>query len=136
LCSVPPQWTDEMAPEPDVVVGQGRAVARIADLLELFDIVRRLLEQQRGPLARKGKDAACVKRKTPQRVSDAESDAPMYAVHRRVVRHRKLDRANRKLDRATVSGVVVVTNRTSEAECESETLAKTRKQRRSSRTAR
>ena len=40
--SVPPQWTDLVSPDPEVVIGNGRAPLRIADLLELADLVERL----------------------------------------------------------------------------------------------
>ena len=40
--SVPPQWTDLASPEPEVVMGNGRALFRVADLMELIDLVDRL----------------------------------------------------------------------------------------------
>lgn len=45
--SVPPHWTDLASPEPEVVMGRGRAVLRVSDLLALADLVERL----RGKLA-------------------------------------------------------------------------------------
>jgi hypothetical protein len=42
VCSVPPQWTDIVAPDPEVVLGGGRSLFRVADLLELADLVSRL----------------------------------------------------------------------------------------------
>lgn len=42
VCSVPRQWTDLVAPSPDVVIGGGRAPFRVADLLELSQLVTRL----------------------------------------------------------------------------------------------
>ena len=47
VCSVPRQWTDVVAPDPEVVIGEGRALLRVADLLELADLVARLVEQER-----------------------------------------------------------------------------------------
>jgi hypothetical protein len=47
VCSVPPQWTDSVAPDPEVVMGQGRALFRILDLLELASLVTRL-SRERG----------------------------------------------------------------------------------------
>ena len=44
ICSVPPQWTDLVAPDPEIVLGGHRAVFRVADLLELA----RLVDQLRG----------------------------------------------------------------------------------------
>jgi hypothetical protein len=41
ICSVPPQWTDTVAPDIEVVVGQGRALFRVEDLLELASLVAR-----------------------------------------------------------------------------------------------
>jgi hypothetical protein len=48
ICSVPRQWTDVVAPDPEVVLGEGRALHRVADLLELADLVSRLIKQRRG----------------------------------------------------------------------------------------
>jgi hypothetical protein len=42
VCSVPPQWTDLAAPDPETVLGQRRALFRVADLLELARLVERL----------------------------------------------------------------------------------------------
>ena len=45
VCSVPPQWTDLVAPDPEIVIGEYRALFRGADLLELG----RLVDQLRRP---------------------------------------------------------------------------------------
>ena len=42
ICSVPRQWTDLVAPEPEAVIGGGCASFRVADLLELEGLLRRL----------------------------------------------------------------------------------------------
>ena len=66
VCSVPRQWTDVEAPDPEIVLGKGRAVLRLADFLELADFVRRLLENE--PKERRGSkaiNAASVKLTTP-----------------------------------------------------------------------
>jgi Family of unknown function (DUF5372) len=42
IWSVPPQWTDLVAPDPEVVMSHGRAVLRFADVVELADLVDRL----------------------------------------------------------------------------------------------
>lgn len=42
VCSVPPQWTDLVAPDPEVVIGAQRALFRVADLLELARLVKQL----------------------------------------------------------------------------------------------
>ena len=40
--SVPPQWTDRVAPDPEVVMGTRRALFRLADLIDLARLVERL----------------------------------------------------------------------------------------------
>ena len=35
VCSVRPQWTDVVAPDPEIVLGGQRALFRVVDLLEL-----------------------------------------------------------------------------------------------------
>ena len=50
IWSVPPRWTDLMSPDPEVVMGNGRAALRFADLLELVDLVDRL-RADRHPIA-------------------------------------------------------------------------------------
>jgi hypothetical protein len=42
VCSVPPQWTDVVAPDPEIVMGGQQALFRVADLLELVRLVDRL----------------------------------------------------------------------------------------------
>jgi hypothetical protein len=42
VCSVPPQWTDVVAPDPEIVMGEQRALFRVRDLLELARLVDRL----------------------------------------------------------------------------------------------
>lgn len=39
VCSVPPQWTDVVAPDPAIAIGKRRAVFRVADLMELAQLV-------------------------------------------------------------------------------------------------
>jgi hypothetical protein len=39
VCSVPRQWTDLVAPDPEIVIGGGRAFFRVGDLLELARLV-------------------------------------------------------------------------------------------------
>jgi Family of unknown function (DUF5372) len=52
--SVPPQWTDLVAPDPEIVIGEYRALFRVADLLELA----RLVDQPgRSEAPRKSPDA-------------------------------------------------------------------------------
>jgi len=62
VCSVPRQWTDVVAPDPEVVMGGGRALLRVADLLELADLVARIREGRRKTdPGRKANSAADVK---------------------------------------------------------------------------
>jgi hypothetical protein len=44
--SVPPQWTDLVGVDPEVVVGHGRALFRFVDLMELTRLVKRLSNQR------------------------------------------------------------------------------------------
>lgn len=67
-CTVPPQWTDAAAPDPDVVLGEGRPLLRIADLLELADLVARLRQgAPNGSARRKQNYVANVKATIPRR---------------------------------------------------------------------
>lgn len=50
VCSVPPQWTDLVAPDPEIVMGERRALFRLADLVELARLVERL--GQHDPVVR------------------------------------------------------------------------------------
>jgi hypothetical protein len=42
IYSVPPQWTDLVSPDPEIVMGKGRALYRVVDLLELALLMDRL----------------------------------------------------------------------------------------------
>ena len=42
ICSVVPQWTDVVAVDPEIVMGQGRALFRVADLMELAHLIELL----------------------------------------------------------------------------------------------
>ena len=42
VCSVRPHWTDVVAPDPEIVLGEQQALFRVADLLELARLVDRL----------------------------------------------------------------------------------------------
>ena len=52
VCSVPPQWTDLVAPDPEIVLGKHRALFRVADLFELARLVDQIRE--RGSLRKIG----------------------------------------------------------------------------------
>ena len=68
ICSVPPQWTDIAVPDPEVLMGQGRALFRVADLVELARLVTRLSAEKgaEAPVGCKDKSAADVKQFVPQ----------------------------------------------------------------------
>ena len=42
VCSVPPQWTDVVAIDPEIAIGAHRALFRAVDLMELVGLVDRL----------------------------------------------------------------------------------------------
>ncbi|MGO9837458.1 MAG: DUF5372 family protein [Polyangiaceae bacterium] len=129
VCSVPPQWTDDVAPDPEIAIGERRAVVRVADLLELAELVDRLVSQQRHPRARKGNDAARVSPTSPLPRTKVANVAPASRSQGRTP-------AAFALDGTCVSGVIVVTKKRSEVGCRNGPIAKTRRPRPSSRTAR
>ena len=49
ICSVPPQWTDVASPGPEVVMGRGRAILRVVDLMGLARFVEQLSARRRVP---------------------------------------------------------------------------------------
>jgi hypothetical protein len=49
--SVPPQWTDVVAADPELVMGEGRALFPVADLMELARLVARSRQAARGEKA-------------------------------------------------------------------------------------
>ena len=63
--SVPPQWTDLVAPDPEIVIGEHRALFRVADLLGLARLVEQL--GRRDSLKRPGHVRSCVMVMLPQR---------------------------------------------------------------------
>jgi len=46
VCSVPLQWTDLAATDPEIVLGKQRALFRVADLLELAQLVDQMRERR------------------------------------------------------------------------------------------
>ncbi|WP_352907911.1 DUF5372 family protein [Mesorhizobium sp. M0816] len=66
--AVPPQWTDLANPDPEVVMGNGRALLRTVDLLELASLVGRLSGKSLRDHSTSCKDnyAASVRRIMPQ----------------------------------------------------------------------
>lgn len=47
ICSVPPQWTDVAAPDPEVLIGRSRALFRVVDLMGLARLVEQLSARRR-----------------------------------------------------------------------------------------
>ncbi|MFY9830519.1 MAG: DUF5372 family protein [Rhodoplanes sp.] len=68
VCSVPPQWTDMVAPPLHVAMGQGRALFLVEDLLALAGLVTRLSGERPGASDPCNEnDAASVRKKMPQK---------------------------------------------------------------------
>jgi hypothetical protein len=44
--SIPPHWTDRVDPDPEVVFGRGRALFRVADLVDLAGLLARLRRRE------------------------------------------------------------------------------------------
>ena len=42
IYSIPPHWTDQVDPDPEIVFGRGRALFRVADLIGLAGLLARL----------------------------------------------------------------------------------------------
>ncbi|WP_428988249.1 DUF5372 family protein [Methylocapsa aurea] len=73
--SVPVRWTDLGSPDPEVVMGEGRLLLRMADWMQLADLVEGLLGRTAARTLARRKDnyAATVNRITPHGGSnDAE----------------------------------------------------------------
>ena len=47
VCSVPPQWTDVVAPDPEIAIGNASALLRVTDFIELARLVARLASTSR-----------------------------------------------------------------------------------------
>ena len=45
VCAVPLHWTDLVAPDPEVVLGETPAALRVGDLIELARLVARLSQR-------------------------------------------------------------------------------------------
>jgi hypothetical protein len=77
VCAIPRPWTDLVAPDPEVVMGNGRALMRLADLLELAKLVDRLQGRGAAGSAKRCQPncAAHVSQTTPHHVTvEAEHD--------------------------------------------------------------
>jgi hypothetical protein len=62
VCSVPPQWTDVVAPDPEIAIGDGRALLRLTDFIELARLVARLASMSRHQC----QSDQCVSKTTPR----------------------------------------------------------------------
>jgi hypothetical protein len=51
VCSVPPKWTDMSESDPEVTIGQERALFTVADLMDLACLVTRLSSHRRADSA-------------------------------------------------------------------------------------
>jgi hypothetical protein len=69
IWSGPPQWTDLADGDPETVMGEGRALLRFSDLMELSDLVDRLSDKSTGAGTMDCKDnyAASVRQITPHK---------------------------------------------------------------------
>ena len=54
VCAVPPQWTDVVAPDPEIVIGAHQALFRMGDLLELARLVEQLSKRETRETAEEG----------------------------------------------------------------------------------
>jgi hypothetical protein len=75
IWSVPVRWTDLGSADPEVVMGEGRLLLRMADWMQLADLVEDLLGRTAARTHERRKDnyTAIVNRITPQdRAHDAE----------------------------------------------------------------
>jgi hypothetical protein len=46
ICTVPPDWTDLAVKDTESIIGEGRALFRVVDLIDLERLVTRLLSRQ------------------------------------------------------------------------------------------
>lgn len=86
VCSVPPQWTNAVAPDPAIAIGKRRAVVRVADLMELTQLVADLGRHagRSDPSGRKENSAAIVKKmRRAKRPRSASPARPSTELRRR-----------------------------------------------------
>lgn len=88
ICSIPPQWTDVGAPDPEIALGGGRAPLRLSDLLELADLVERLAAE-RSRSSCKPNYAAYVTTNTPHRCDGIKPDPKSRRSKKRKSRNKK-----------------------------------------------
>lgn len=85
VCSVPPQWTDVVVPDPAIAIGKRRAVFRVADLMELAQLVADLNRHAAriGPNERKVNFAATVRKIRRTKEPESARQAKPSTVDRR-----------------------------------------------------
>jgi hypothetical protein len=127
VCSVPRRWTDVVVPDPEIVLGEGRALVRVSDLLELADLVSRLMGQERQTEERKANNAARVKGTVP--LASPRGGDVSY-----IDGGSTSERRAPGLDSGGLGGIIAVT--TGEIACPNEATAQTPRPPRSSRRAR
>jgi len=95
ICSVPPQWTDVVALEPEVALSAGRSSLRLADLLELAELVE-CLTAMCPRSERQGNYVASVKLNTPRMAGEIKRDPGVDGTNSAERRARKLDSDHHK----------------------------------------
>ena len=128
-CSVPPQWTDAVEPDPEIILGKRRAVARVADLIELADLIARLLSERSRVGNRKDNYAANVRTKMSQTPFSSARNGSYCA-------HILGRRSDKSLDSKIESGVCENTKEQTKERCRPSQGAAIRKRKRSSGRAR
>jgi hypothetical protein len=128
LCAVPPRWTDAVAPDPEVVLGNSRGLLRVADLLGLADLVSRLVAREQRARPRNANDVATVTSTTPH-MAAYQNDQGIHCPETRA------NVIKQTLDGRRVSGVIDVTD-SPEVPCRSDETEKTRRPQRSKKRAR
>jgi hypothetical protein len=129
ICSVPPQWTDAVEPDPEIVLGKYRSLARVSDFVGLAELTSQLVLEKAKARGRKLNDAAYVRSKMPQQAPSRGRIWPMVASFMRLVRRVALDRK-------VGPGVIVDTPKGKEARCQPSRSAATQKRSPSFRRAR
>ncbi|MBX3209767.1 MAG: hypothetical protein KF764_32335 [Labilithrix sp.] len=129
IFSVPPWWTDQVTLDLELAIGGGRAIARVADLLELADLVGRLVCAAESRTSCKANDAASVSSNRPLRGLPASRYAALLAANLRRSHAQPVDMPG-------VGGVVVKTEGRGRSRCRSNPSEGTRRRRRSAGTAR
>jgi hypothetical protein len=125
VCSVPRPWTDDVAPDPEVVLGGGHAVALLEDLMGLAELVTRVSGQREQWRKCKAIDDASVRETTPHPPPSKLGDAgPTVATGHAI--------SDQLLEPESACGNIGGTSNP-EASCRSDLTPRTRRPRPSSR---